>query len=754
VGRAAERAALDSELKAALQGQARVVLLTGEVGIGKSRLWHEWAATLPGDLLVLETRCLDVTQALPFVPLTELFRSPASVARLFTSTSPVSPLWLAEVARLLPEIRVARPDLPAPAVLPAEEERRRVFEAFAQCVQALAAHPLVIFVDDLHWADTATLEWLGYLVHRLRDYPLLIVATYRPEDASAALVRLVAGWGRMGVARQVALQHLTREESAALLVALGGDLARAGHLQVQSAGNPYFLIELQRAPPGDVPTVLAELVRARLAQLPEPVQQVLQAAVVLAPYFDLATLRQTSGKGEEETLDGLDALLQAAVLTEEGNHYTFAHPLVATVVREGLSGARRAFLHRRAAEALEAANAGRLPPIAGQLAAHYREAGDTGQAARYAEMAAEHALALAAPDEASSFYRQALALEPTPARYMGLGYALSRQGAMLDGRDAFDAARRAYEAAGDRPGVARAALSMADSYIPVGRADEGARWAEYSLQYLDAQTDPLAHAQMHHILGTILQQTGRSLAEAERHLLEAAQLATDNNLCDMAARSRFELGNLMAERGDLAGAIAAYRETISLAQRVENQLIEVLAYNNVAYHALLAGDLATAHAYVATGLELTETRALTVPRQWLYSTSGEIALVEGQWDEAESWFTRGMAEAQQQGNDAQVVSYQANLGLVARGRGDLDGALLLLAAAREAAAKLTSPHLQAKVDLWLVELYRARGERAAAEEALARATTRLAGSGRTRLQAWAEELREAKTPTLSPPVPR
>ncbi|HUS13879.1 MAG TPA: BTAD domain-containing putative transcriptional regulator, partial [Chloroflexia bacterium] len=327
VGRAAERSILDAQLSAAAVGKACVVLLTGEVGIGKSRLWQEWAAGLPAGVPVLATRCLDAMQGLPFAPLTALFGGAQQIGRLLSPTCGVSPVWLAEMARLLPELRARRPDLPVPPVLPPDEERRRIFEALVQCLLAIDGRPLVFHIDDVHWADQATLDWLGYLVHRLRETPLLLVAAYRPADAPAALVQLVAGWAREGVAHRLPLERLTQDEAEALLRALGGDPALAGRVQAQSAGNPYFLIELAHAEPGDVPPALAELVQARLERLPETARQVLQAAAVLEPDFDFATLRRTAGRGEEETLDALDALLGTNVLVERnGGRYEFSHP--------------------------------------------------------------------------------------------------------------------------------------------------------------------------------------------------------------------------------------------------------------------------------------------------------------------------------------------------------------------------------------------------------------------------------------------
>jgi tetratricopeptide (TPR) repeat protein len=380
--------------------------------------------------------------------------------------------------------------------------------------------------------------------------------------------------------------------------------------------------------------------------------------------------------------------------------------------------------------------------IAGQLAMHYAQAGLPAWAANYAEMAAGRALALAAPIEAVDLYRQALALDPTPGRQMGLGRALQQYGDWAGARAAFSSALTGFEAQGDRRGAARACLSLAETYLPVGQAGEMMRWAEQSLSYLDAQADPEAHALAHFLFGAAqLRAEHGSLAEAERHLNEAARLATENDLTGMAARSRFELGNLLAQRGDLADAVQAYLDSITLAQTAGDQWQQVLGHNNAAYHLLLMGDLAAAREHVKTGLAMAEVHALGLPLQYLHSTRGEIALAERQWDEAESWFKRGLVETEQYGNLEQAANYRANLGLVARGRGDLDGALMLLETARASAASLTAPHLQTQIDLWLAELYLQRGERTAANQALARAEARLVGGERKRLKSQMSDLK-------------
>lgn len=165
----------------------------------------------------------------------------------------------------------------------------------------------------------------------------------------------------------------------------------------------------------------------------------------------------------------------------------------------------------------------------------------------------------------------------------------------------------------------------------------------------------------------------------------------------------------------------AFEQSLVLAQAAGDLSLELYGHNNLAYHALLAGDLPTARQQIQIGMEMAQTHALFVHRQYLYSTRGEIALAQDRLQEAESFFNQALVEANRHDNRLQAANVRANLALVARARGDIDEALALLAQASKAVKELPAPHLRTKIDLWLAELYDHRGEGAAAAEALQRA---------------------------------
>jgi tetratricopeptide (TPR) repeat protein len=359
-------------------------------------------------------------------------------------------------------------------------------------------------------------------------------------------------------------------------------------------------------------------------------------------------------------------------------------------------------------------------------------------------MAAQRALALAAPAEAIELYRRALSLDPTPERQMNLGQALQRSNELGSARAAFETALQGFVARGDRRGAARAALELGAVSFPSGRFGDVLHWAETSLSYLDAEADPEAHAKAHFLLGAGQSAGGGSFADAETHLLEASRIAAEHHLPGMASQIHFELGNLLAQRGELAQSLQAYQDAVAFAQQADDPLQEVLAHNNYAYHAHLLGELSAAHDHIEVALNLADAKAIQMPRQYLYSTRGEIALAERQWDEAEAWFHRGISEAEKAGNKVQAANYQANLGLVAQGRGDADGALILLESAYRLAHHLSAPYLQTQIDLWLADLYLQRGERFAAEEVLRRAESRMSDKDYHRLRDWAARLRTAQ----------
>ncbi|MFN8492247.1 MAG: BTAD domain-containing putative transcriptional regulator [Caldilineaceae bacterium] len=747
VGRQAQLAALDLAWQQARRGQCKVVLISGELGIGKTRLWRTWAAQLTPDQVILETRCLNTTQTVPFDPLRRLLSSVQARTHFAQIAAALLPVWRVELLHLSPGLQqgamLADDQMVGGVAATPAEERGLLAEALIQFLHSFHAQPLVFFLDDLHWADEATLNWLLYLTDRMATEPILLISAYRPEDASPTLARIVTQWQRDGLLQRVPLPHLAPQEAAALLTTLGSNETMVDYLYTQSGGNPYYLTQLSDVAVDGIPAPLADLVQARLSYLPTNLQPILQAAAVLEPAIDVDILRQTSQRSEEEILDAVDGLLAARVLVERAETYEFVHPLVASVVREGLNSSRRKLLHRRAAEGLTARYADQLPTVAGQLARHYSEAGIPSEAARFAEMAGEEALRIGAADEAVAFYQQAYQLEPTPARQLGIGLGLIwLPGKVTEARAAMQQALEASEAQGDCQGAIKAGLRLAASYLATQEGAQVLAWARRVLPDLETVDDIGLHASAHYLMGTAKFRNNYSLSEAAIHYAEATRLATTHHLeSDIALMSWFEWGNLYLEQGNYPLAIEKFQQARRVAQGGKSILFEALSLNNLAYATLLTGAVAEARALINTGIKLVETYALRSAQQYFYSTRGEIALAAGALDEATTSFQQALALAEKYANPTFAANVRAHLGRVAQARGEFDEALTLLTAAQAAVQGNTAHYLQTQIDLWLAEVYLARGERAAAENSVRLAEARLVNGQHYALQEWVLMLR-------------
>lgn len=742
VGRRSEHAALDEAVRLAADDQLQIVQIDGELGIGKSTLWQHWSAGLPSTITVLEARCLDSTQTLPFAPITGLFGTQISMQQFAGPQSPVSPVWLTELTRLFPHIRDVRPDLPTPISVPPAEERRRLFEALAQLLRALAAQPLILFIDDLHWADQATLDWLTYLADRMGREALLLVCAYRSNEASPALESLFATWNRAGNVRRLSLSPLSVDEATELIAALNGNLQWVEHLHTQSGGNPYYLTELSRVHPDGAPAALVDLLGARLRGLPETARGLLQTAAILEPEISFALLQQMSGQEEEETLDALDVLLDMAVLVERGDSYQFAHPILAGIVRDGLSTPRRRRLHRTVAEHLRTFHANDLAANAGQLARHFAGAGEGEEAAHFAEMAAASAEQIGAMTEAVNFYRQCYSLDPTPGRQLALGYALMHvPGGMAEARETMRQALETFASNGDQAGIAQAGLRLAVSYLSTEQGEQVLYWADRILVAATEGDDFELHATAEYLMAAGKLYGRHPMAESDAHYREATRLVSEHNLdSDIAIQSWFGWGNLSVQCGEYAQARAKFERTLSLARSAGNIYFEALSYNNLAYATLLGGDVAAARTAIDRGLDFIESNQLLRPRQYLYSTSGEVALAEGDFDAAEWWFNRALEEARIYDNETHTINVRAHLGRVALARGDTDQAAHLLTAALRDIPTGGAHYLRAQIELWLADLHLERKEYGRAEAHLTAAQERLAGSQRMAQQRAAEQL--------------
>lgn len=363
VGREEAWKQLQATVEALAQGS--LVFITGESGIGKTRLMQ--ALTEDTSALVLAGSAYPGTRDLPYAPLSQAFHMLTQHPDLLQS---VPVIHLSEALPLLPELRQIFPDLPPSPARNGGQFQALAYEAVAQMLFAIAKRRAVwLCLDDLHWADRATLAWLSYLLGRLPGHRLLILATVRAESLEAvADVRRQAE--RAGVFRQIALGPLAKEAIIAILQQLALPLeseaiiAFAHRLYQATGGNPFFALETLRAllESGDldtsfdtlpVPTTIRHVIATRLERLSALARQVLEAAAVLETNTTLPLLAAVSGRQDEEVAEALEELVRHQFLHSQQERLTFNHALTRSVLAEQLTPWRQQILHRRAAAAIE-----------------------------------------------------------------------------------------------------------------------------------------------------------------------------------------------------------------------------------------------------------------------------------------------------------------------------------------------------------------------------------------------------------------
>jgi DNA-binding NarL/FixJ family response regulator len=399
IGRGAQLADLEAAYATARRGEPATVLLGGEAGIGKSRLAAEFTGHTRADGgRVLTGGCLELgVDGLPFAPFTAVLREltrevgAAGVVELLGGRA-------GEMARLLPDLGAAVPEPgePAGAAYPGEG-RGRLFEQMLTLLEQLSERgPVVLLIEDLHWADHSTRDLLSFLVSNQRVLPgVLIIGTFRSDELhrSHPLRPLLAELARLAWVQRADLPRLTRRETAELLGAvLGGepDPARVDSVFARSEGNPLFVEELLGCG-DDLPESLRDLVLARVQRLPGQTQDVLRIASAAGARAGHALLNAVSGLGDDDLEHALRPAVAANVLVADPEGYAFRHALIREAMYEDLLPGERGRVHARFAEAITAdpSLAGGRPAI--QLAHHWYAAHDLASALASAWQAAAEA---------------------------------------------------------------------------------------------------------------------------------------------------------------------------------------------------------------------------------------------------------------------------------------------------------------------------------------------------------------------------
>lgn len=455
-GRGEEHAWLLSQWK---KRRGTLTLVEGEAGIGKTRLVMEFLKYLSGrGVTVLSGRCYQFGHGAPFHPIANALRD---LRRRAPKTWPyLPPVWLTELSRLLPELLSQSSDLPPP--VPIEKDvaaRQRLFEAVAQVLLALDAEGVALFLDDMHWADTDTVDMLGYLLHRLAETDVWVVVAYRGEEMERGHpFRLLRH--ELGRAHRLRMLHLQPLSKESVREALKDWMALSEreipplltYLYERSQGNPFILIEHLRdlvergilqvgatgwhvdstrlplesdpargharnSSPYAIPSAVQDMILTRVERFSGAARDLLDFAATMGNPFTRTELLAVAQLPTEEVDKALhDWLLRGVVhplSSEQDPQYDFTHPLIRQVVYGHIPIPLRRRLHATIGEALARLYAGREEQVIDTLAYHFAESGNREQAVPYLIRAGDVARTRQALDAAAEFYTRALEMTST-----------------------------------------------------------------------------------------------------------------------------------------------------------------------------------------------------------------------------------------------------------------------------------------------------------------------------------------------------
>jgi DNA-binding CsgD family transcriptional regulator len=570
IGRSSELAALGLLLEQGKSGKGQVALLSGEAGIGKSRLIAEVKNTAASmGFLALQGNCFQADRTSPYAPILDLLRSSFTDSSLLTGS--LNPLTFAQ------EILQAQPDTPPPTIehqaligsspLDPQQEQHRLFVEILQFLTEQATQqPLLCILEDLHWSDEPSLELLVYLARKCVHLPILFVLTYRSDEISPALRHCLAALDREHLAQDFFVQRLTRAEVDAMLQAIfaSQQAISAGLLESLYAltdGNPFFVEEMLKsllitgeitnqegiwertalfgthARHPAIPRSVQDAVYQRIQQVSDTARQVLTLAAVAGRHFDLPTLQRVLQIGEADLLTCMKELVEVQLVKEEtAERFSFRHALTREAVYSTLLAGERRVFHRTLAETIEqnASLPSALDSRVEDLAYHYYEGGVWSKAVEYGQRVGERAHLLLAPRAAIEHQTRTLD-------------AISRLG-------------------GNPP--ASVLRARGQDYATIGEFELARSDYERALSLARDQQDGALEWQCLLDLGFLW--AGRDYADAGQWFRASLELAQGLADTKSQARSLNRVGNWLVNTGQVADGLQAHQEALAIFENLED----------------------------------------------------------------------------------------------------------------------------------------------------------------------------------------
>jgi ABC-type oligopeptide transport system substrate-binding subunit/serine/threonine protein kinase/tetratricopeptide (TPR) repeat protein len=480
VGRDSELREANWLWRKATNSESQVLLISGEPGVGKTRFIQELRTLVEvegGQVLIGE--CYAEGSA-PCSPIAQILRQIHTDYDWKEFDLPDS--YIADWLEIAPDLRHHFPDIPSKPISDPQSEQERMFESMlALCRSIAAQRPILMMMEDAHWADSCTLQFLRHIARRSKSIglPILIVLTYREIelDETRSLIEMLYDLNRERLATRIKLLRLSKDETQQLLNVMfqeevSADLLNSIYLETE--GNPFYIEEVckslieegkiyqeggrwhrRETQELEVPQSVRIAIQSRVSKLSLEAQDTLRFASIFGREFEYEVLKAVSDHDEDTLIDALESAERAQLIVEveprtngrsaSSPTFSFAHALIPSTLRESVSGLRRQRLHLRAAIALERIYPDRVDELAPRIGQHFAEAGNGKKAAEYLLKAGDAARRLYAYQEAIDAYEQALIFLREQRDYQHAVRILMQLGLLYHSTFDFDRSRKAYQ---------------------------------------------------------------------------------------------------------------------------------------------------------------------------------------------------------------------------------------------------------------------------------------------------------------------
>ena len=655
VGRSSVIEQIDRALADAANGNGRIVLLAGEAGIGKTRTLQEFSAIARArGNGVYSGWCYEGEGALPYWPWVQILRA-------LVESYESDPLG-ADLAQILPDLRDQTPEVRDSGPSDPEMARFRMFDSVARFLKRAAIRrPLILVVDDLHYADGSSLRLLEFLAHELGESQILLLASYRDTEVHRdhPAAETLAQLGRQDLCQRMSLAGLERGHVRQLVESLSGSPpteSLLAHIETKADGNPFFIHELVRFfevragtdVPGlaelEVPPGLREVVRGRLQGLSESTSEALAIASVVGADFSTQTVALAGRLSEAEVTEALDAACRAGILAAAAaGRYRFAHTILQQTVYAEQSPGRKTRLHREVGEALEQQRSGDEDAAILELARHFGRAPEGGGAEKafdYAQRAGRRSMELLAFEEAADHYARALEVKAAADAIhrcnllLELANSQESAGHRAAARESYRLAAELARTLRDPLRLARAAEGFSGRYHLTALDEQSIRLLEEALTALEPGGDTAVRVRvLVHLAGHLF--TPHSYERAEARLQEALESA--ERLADPASLASVldtQLWMLWASAGPEQRFSVATR-CFELAEQVGDHTTAAHAQLNRARAMLEIGDREASDAeLLEVASRVREQRLLSLEHS-VIGNRAMHALLRGDLEEAE-----------------------------------------------------------------------------------------------------------------------